>query len=132
MLAEHLNWLNQEVKQHGARTMIYGDKFLSPEEFPRSDAVNGGSIEEAHTALERVDRDVIITDWHYIAPFGGSTRYLVNQGFTVYTVSATNLFWHDSIPLARGHWWIVESCGLWKPWTEASKTALSARLTETL
>jgi hypothetical protein len=89
--------------------MIYGDKFLSPEEFPRSDAVNDGSIEEAHTALDRVDRDVIITDWYYITSFGGSTRYLVNQGFTVYTVSATNLFWHDSIPLARGHWWIVET-----------------------
>jgi hypothetical protein len=109
VLADHLNWLNQEVKRHGARTMIYGDKLLSPDEFPRADACNGGSIEEAHLALDRVERDAIITDWHYTAPFGDTTRYLVNKGFLVYMVTATNIFWHDSIPLAQGHWWIVET-----------------------
>lgn len=109
VLADHLNWLNQEVKEQGARTMIYGDKFLSADEFPRAVDCNGGSIGEAHLALDRVDRDVIITDWHYTAPFGDTTRYFSARGFAAYIVTATNIFWHDSIPLAQGHWWIVET-----------------------
>jgi len=47
LLADHLNWLNGEVKKHGARTMIYGDKFLSRQDFPRLDAANGGTPAEA-------------------------------------------------------------------------------------
>lgn len=109
ILAGHLNWLNNEVKKHGAQTMIYGDKFLSRHEFPRADAVHGGSIEQVHAALDQVDRDIIITDWHYTAPYGGTTRYLVKAGFEVHIASGSNIYWHDAIPLTRGHHWIVNT-----------------------
>jgi hypothetical protein len=109
LLADHLNWLNGEVKKHGARTMIYGDKFLSRDSFPRLDAANGGKPEEAEAALARVDRDIVITDWHYTAPYAGTTEYLVKQGFEVQIASASNLYWHDSIPVHRGHQWVVET-----------------------
>ena len=109
ILAEHLNWLDSEVKKHGARTMIYGDKFLSRDDFPRCDAANGGTSEQARAALKQVSRDILITDWHYTAPYGGTVRHLVRQGFDVHIVTASNIFWHDSIPLNRGHHWIVET-----------------------
>jgi hypothetical protein len=89
--------------------MIYGDKFLAPEDFPLADSVNGGPAREARSALRRVKRDILITDWHYRAPYGGTTRYFKREGFEVQMVTATNLFWHDSIPLRRGHHWIVET-----------------------
>ncbi len=109
LLAGHLNWLNDQVKALGARTMIYGDKFLSGVLFPRADAVNGGSMEEAQRALDRVSRDILITDWHYTAPWGGTFRFFREQGFEVHVATATNIYWHDSIPLHRGHHWIVET-----------------------
>lgn len=109
ILADHLNWLNLQVKKHGARTMIYGDKFLSRDDFPQADAVNGGSSQTARHALQRVDRDILITDWHYTAPYAGTSRYLIEQGFEVHTCCATNLYWHDSIPTVRGSHWIAES-----------------------
>lgn len=107
LLAEHLNWLNSEVKKHGARTMIYGDKFLSPHDSPRSDACNGGSPAEAREALDKVSRDIIITNWHYTAPYSGTTRLLVRAGFETHIVTATNIYWHDAIPFHRGPHWIV-------------------------
>lgn len=109
ILADHLNWLNEQVKQCGARTMIYGDKFLSRDQFQRSDAVNGGSIAEADAALDRVDRDILITDWHYTSPYGETTRHFVERGFEVHIASATNIYWHDSLPLLRGQHWIVDT-----------------------
>ncbi len=107
ILADHLNWLNAQVRSHGARTLIYGDQFLARADFPRSDAINASSPESARQALAQVDRDIIITDWHYTAPYGGTVRHLVNEGFEVQIAPATNIYWHDSIPLHRGHHWIV-------------------------
>ena len=109
LLADHLNWLNAEVKKQGARTMIYADKFLSREEFPRLDAANGGTPAEAHAALDGVSRDIVVTDWHYTSPYSGTVRYLVKEGFEVHMASATNMYWHDSIPLNRGHHWVVST-----------------------
>lgn len=107
ILARHLNWLNTQVRAHGARTMIYGDKFLARADFPRSDAINAASPEAARRALDAVDRNIVITDWHYTAPYGGTVRHLVHEGFEVHIAPATNIYWHDSIPLHRGHHWIV-------------------------
>lgn len=109
LLASHLNWMDAEVKKYGARSMIYADKFLSPYDFPQADAVNGGTPEEAHKALSELSRDIIITDWHYTAPQSGTTQFLVEQGFEVHLATATNIYWHDSIPFHRGHHWIAES-----------------------
>lgn len=107
ILADHLNWLNDQVRALNARTLIYGDKFLAAADFPRADAVHAPSAEAARQALARVHRDILITDWHYTAPYGGTVRYLVNEGFDVHIAPATNLYWHDAIPLHRGHHWIV-------------------------
>ncbi len=109
ILAEHLNWLDSEVRRHGARTMIYADKLLSPDSFPRADATNGGTPKEAAEVLRSVSRDIIITDWHYTAPFGGTLAALVREGFETHLASATNIYWHDSIPLHAGHHWIAET-----------------------
>jgi len=109
LLSSHLNWMDGEVKKYGARSMIYADKFLSPYDFPKADAVNGGTPAEAHKALDELSRDIIITDWHYTAPQSGTTQYLVEQGFEVHLATATNIYWHDSIPFHRGHHWIAES-----------------------
>ncbi len=103
ILADHLNWLQSEVGKHGARTMIYGDMFLAPANFCRTDAANGGTDAEARAALRNVNRDIIITDWHYKAPYGGTGCYFVANGFEVHAVSAT------SMRLNRGHHWIVET-----------------------
>ncbi len=109
ILADHLNWLNSVVRELGATTMIYGDKFISPEDFPLADAANGGTPEEARSSLNRVNRDIIITDWHYTAPSAGTVRYFVENGFRVHAVTASNMYWHDSIPWRRAQQWIVES-----------------------
>lgn len=109
ILVEHLNWLNAEVKKLDAQTMIYGDKFLSRQTFPLQDAANGGTASDAREALAQVNRDIIITNWHYTAPYSGTTRYLVEQGFVVYGVTANNIFWHNAVPVRRGPHWIVET-----------------------
>ncbi|MHB0935530.1 MAG: family 20 glycosylhydrolase [Armatimonadota bacterium] len=109
LLSSHLNWMDAEVKQYGARSMIYADKFLSPYDFPFADAVNGGRPEQARQALSEISKDIIITDWHYTAPQCGTVKFLVEQGFEVHLASATNIYWHDSIPFHRGHHWIAET-----------------------
>ena len=109
LLSSHLNWMDAEVKKYGARSMIYADKFLSPYDFPRADAVNGGTPEQAHRALSEISKDIIITDWHYTAPQSGTMKCLVEQGFEVHMATATNIYWHDSIPFHRGHHWIAET-----------------------
>jgi len=109
ILAEYLNWMDEEVKSHGARSMIYADKFLSPREFPQADATNGGTPEQARHALSRVNRDIILTDWHYTAPYGQTVRALVEQGFEVHIVTDTGNYWHDAIPLVRGAHWVADT-----------------------
>jgi hypothetical protein len=109
ILAEHLNWLNEQVRSHGAVTMIYGDMFLAPEQFPKSDSVNGGRMESANRSLQEVTRDIIITDWHYISPYGNTVEHFVKQGFVVHGVCASNGYWHDTIAFTRGHHWIVDT-----------------------
>lgn len=109
IVSDHLNWLNDCVKAQGARSMIYGDLFLSEHDFPESDAVNGGTPENARQAINNVNRDILITDWHYTAPRQGTVRHLIQQGFEVHIATASNTYWHDSIPFRRGQIWIADT-----------------------
>lgn len=109
ILPEFLNWINELVKSHGARSMIYADKFLSQQQFPAADAANGGTAAQAQQALDAVNRDIVLTDWHYMAPYGRTVQALVKQGFEVHIVTDTGNYWHDSIPITRGAHWVADT-----------------------
>jgi len=110
ILGEHLRWLHREVTGHGARTMIYGDKFLPRDELPLLCGAHGGTGREAREAIRRVPRDVIVTNWHYVSPHAGSVRWLRREGFReIYCTTASNLFISNAIPLLRGARWIAET-----------------------
>jgi hypothetical protein len=66
----------------GARTMIWGDMFLYGDVAP--DATNASSAEEARQLRDGLNKEVVITDWHYApAPVEGyrSLRQFNDEGF---------------------------------------------------
>jgi hexosaminidase len=66
----------------GARTMIWGDMFLYGDVAP--DATNASSAEEARQLRAELNKEVVITDWHYApAPVEGyrSLKAFNDEGF---------------------------------------------------
>ena len=74
LFIEHLHFVDQEVRRHGKRTLIWADHLL------------------ANPALaDRVSRDVLLCDWQYGARVNGTTtRTLQAAGFEVLACPASS------------------------------------------
>ncbi len=63
LIAEWINGINRHVKEKGGSLLMWGDRLLSSEEmgYDRWEASDNGS----HTAIDLIDKDITICDWHY-------------------------------------------------------------------
>ncbi len=109
LLGEHVRWLIEEVKRLGKTPMLYGDRFLHPDEWPLADACFASSPQQGREALARLPREAIIADWHYTAPYADTVRYFREQGFRVQITTANNVYWHNFLPILSGPRWIVDT-----------------------
>ena len=80
------NWVNAiaaHLKSKGITPYMWGDRLLNSFECHHGpwDASQNGT----HTALDKVDKDIIICDWHYYKwPSFPSVEILADAGFKVY------------------------------------------------
>ncbi len=63
IFAKWVNSLSAHLKSRGIKTMMWGDRLLNSFDFKYGpwDASQNGTW----TAMETIDKDIIITDWHY-------------------------------------------------------------------
>ncbi len=91
LFAEYINWVNDEVKALGKKTMIWGDH-LRPVAFSNmSNALDEDSISDKIADL--ISKDIVICDWYYeddmtsdrLEPF-------TKRGFKVITCPAASAY----------------------------------------
>ena len=83
ILAEWVNKLSSHLKQKGIKTMMWGDRLLNAFECHHGpwDASQNGTW----TAMETIDKDIIITDWHYHNwPAFHSVEVFAKAGMKIY------------------------------------------------
>ena len=81
VLAYDINEIHKQVTNAGARAMLWGDLLIDP-------ALDGGNVNgeagEVFRAVDRVPRDLLITDWHYTpAENYHSNEFFIEKGFDV-------------------------------------------------
>jgi hypothetical protein len=91
LFGDYVNVLRDHLAERGVRTMIWGDYLLDPEQFPGSSYCHG---KETWRALEVLNKDIVICDWHYKSGVGPkhdypTTKALHERGFPVVGVPAT-------------------------------------------
>jgi len=89
LFADNVRRIHAFLKDHGVKTMMWGDMLLRPGE--GTDATHGGDPYHTGDARTAIPRDVVICDWHY-SPYRDypSTRLFADEGFEV--VGCT---WHN-------------------------------------
>lgn len=82
IFAEEVNRLNKYLKEKGCMMMIWGDQLLNPPDFFEAYKREGNYGDDTHEALDKMDRDIIICDWHYgDHPSYPSIDHFVKNGF---------------------------------------------------
>ena len=63
LFADWINGINRHVKERGGSLLMWGDRLLNSEKtgYDRWEASDNGS----HTAIDLIDKDITICDWHY-------------------------------------------------------------------
>jgi len=88
MLADYLNGLAEELAQQGRRGIIWGDQLLDATAWDRKlYAATSRPDQKTHLALEKLDRRLVIADWHYriTEPDLPTARHFREHGFDVLT-----------------------------------------------
>lgn len=91
IFAEGINRLNDLCKKKGCAMMMWGDQLLPypPEDnigywYDNDNWVEAKLGEATYKAIDEIDREVIITDWHYYNyPNYPSIDYFLKKGFKV-------------------------------------------------
>ena len=65
LIAELINDLNRYIKGKGGEMWIWGDRLLDGKLFPLVNIMYESSIHGTAGAIDLVDRDIVICDWHY-------------------------------------------------------------------
>lgn len=65
LFADHVNELATYLKQHGRRTIMWGDALLERAKWPPPHEANSSPLLPTHQALERLSRRIVIADWQY-------------------------------------------------------------------
>ena len=63
LLADWIIDLHEHVRSHGCETIMWGDMFLPPEEYPDYTAAH--AVRGTERALQWLPREIIIADWQY-------------------------------------------------------------------
>jgi Glycosyl hydrolase family 20, domain 2/Glycosyl hydrolase family 20, catalytic domain len=92
-LAEYFNALNRHLRKKGSRTIMWGDMLLSHLQFPYFFECHGGPPMNTASAIKYLDKDIILSDWHYGYTVGGvypehypTLSWLRQNGFNVIAV----------------------------------------------
>jgi len=87
--AYHANKISTYLKNKGVKTLMWGDMLINPKHFNLSKKMLKtsfhGDIQNYYKAIEQLDRDIIIVDWHN---WGDDKRfpsidYFLSKGFRV-------------------------------------------------
>lgn len=83
LLAEFLNRLTEDVCKTGRRPIVWHDQFIRRGDFGEGPIVANGDNKNTYSALERIDRRVIMADWQYSYGngFNPTTKYFMDRGF---------------------------------------------------
>ena len=65
LIAELTNDLNRYVRGKGGEMWVWGDRLLDGKLFPIKDIMYETSIHNTAGAINLVDKDIVICDWHY-------------------------------------------------------------------
>lgn len=82
--ADHVNAMAEHVVSLGRRPIMWGDPLLERGRWPGGDS-NGTPFLPTHKAIDRIDRRIIIADWHYDVKEGDvpTISYFKSKGFEV-------------------------------------------------
>jgi len=88
LLAEHINAIAGRVRERGRRALIWGDMLLDKAAFPGAHAANGGvtgwgSRNQTASALDYLDRDIVICDWEYAYFTPAEMSHFRRHGFDI-------------------------------------------------
>lgn len=65
LIAELMNDLNRYIKSKGGQMWVWGDRLLDGKLFPLANIMYESSIHNTAGAIDLIDKDIVICDWHY-------------------------------------------------------------------
>ena len=65
LFAELVNDVNRHIKSRGGEMWMWGDRLLDGYRFPTANVGYETSLNNTARAVDLIDRDVVICDWHY-------------------------------------------------------------------
>jgi len=80
LFAGEVNALHEHLAARGVRMWIWGDRFIDAAEFKTGRW--SGSENGTAPAVDRVPKDIVICDWHYVAPVP-TPKFFIDKGFGV-------------------------------------------------
>lgn len=93
LLAKLINRLAAHLEEKGCKAMMFDDMLVSHEQFPFFFEAHGGPPLNTWTAVKTLDRDIIMSCWHYGYTVAGNypdrypmVEWVANQGFDVIAV----------------------------------------------
>ncbi len=83
LIAELINDLNRYINSKGGEMWIWGDRLLDGKLFPVRDIMYETSIHDTAEAINLIDKNIVICDWHYNQEKMGQLTpgYLEMKGF---------------------------------------------------
>lgn len=71
LFAEYINDINHYIKSKGGRMWIWGDQLVDGKLVPDSNPGYETCLTELHKAVDLINTDIVICDWHYYdEPYG--------------------------------------------------------------
>jgi hypothetical protein len=82
--ADHVNAMSEHLHSIGRRPVMWGDPLLEKARWPGLEA-NGTPFLPTHQAIDRLDKRLLIADWHYESSNGDvpTLKYFKSNGFEV-------------------------------------------------
>ena len=98
LYAEHVGWLNEEVRSLGRTMMMWGDHLLETRK--GNAALDNDAYSSEMAAV--VPKDIVLVDWHYEAePDPATVDFLMGRGFDVVAGSAVQCSGVHGLPTRR-------------------------------
>lgn len=93
LLADYINTLAADLDSQGRRSIIWHDELLASRDWPEKTVANGDHYHHTASAIDRIDRRVILADWQYDLISGGmpTSEYFMKKGFDVLLCPWDNL-----------------------------------------
>lgn len=90
--ADHVNSMAEHLRSKGRRSIMWSDALLQRSAWPDGFEANGIAELPTHTAIDRIDRRIVIADWHYDV-FKGPIKSV--EHFRTYGYDVLVSPWHE-------------------------------------